>query len=224
MKSRRSTILSLAANRSERLIEAVSPSRPRARERLESIHSICALMVSASPSILPTAKLVSEEGRISNRTFPSEQTIHNSYREMLGIWRTAHRDLHLFTIPIDASVEEQLERSAHLFDHGAATVILEARRYIQELTRRNNALKSILHHDVPLSLSQRLEEVDNHVNCLVEWLHLAHNSGFIDAASNLRVTRSTPLGTLIMERRVVNAMHGLTELLATLSRASHQID
>ncbi|AXV16582.1 hypothetical protein CYG48_13325 [Neorhizobium sp. SOG26] len=214
MKSRKTPILQLAEKKSLELIEAVIEDRVRHRANLENVHHVCRALVSRATPLLPTAKLVSEEGLLRDRNFPSPQTIYNSYGQLLRIWRRAYHDLRNINSQDTVSPDQILNVSVMDFDEGSRAVIQELKRHLKEVIQRNNALKDILYREVPVRTDGASAEVGAAMDTLFDWLELVRDAGFWQGGG-LYVTRSTPIGTMIMEPFVLSELERLARIWRT---------
>jgi hypothetical protein len=214
VKSRRAPILQLADQISLELIKAVPEARVRNRVNLEEMHQVCRALVTRATPLLPTAQLVSEEGRGRDANFPSPQTIYNSYSQMLKIWRRAYHDLRNINSRDPATLDQILDASTPDFDEGSRAVIHELKRHLKEVIQRNNALKDILYREVPVRTEGMPAEVGTAMDALFDWLELVSGAGSAHEGG-LYVTRYTPLGTMIMEPFVLSELERLARIWRT---------
>ena len=177
MTSRKGSIIALAERKSALMLEAVPEERRRWRH-LAEVRGVCRALVERSKPLAPTAARVAEEGRNRSELFPAAQTLHNSYREMLSVWRKAYHDImHIDALdPVPLSELEKIDVST--LDQGTRFIVEELRQHIRELTQRCNALKEIIAEAVPVPADDLPDSSDKSIEMLCDWLDWAAESPF----------------------------------------------
>ncbi|TBD01847.1 hypothetical protein ELH24_21840 [Rhizobium ruizarguesonis] len=210
MVSRKGAIVSLADSKSEALI-GTRLEGSRARSNLEAIWRVCHSLVGARTPTLPTAPIVSERGAVKNPQFPTEQTIYNSYRAMLHIWRKAYYDiLNADADPPLATSEVEMIDTSHM-DSSSAFVVGRLKEIVFELTQRCNALKRIIDEAVPVPAGDLPEEATAIMEALAAWTRSMANGMFLLDEFGLKVSRRTPNGTRIMDADLFNNLSRFTD-------------
>ncbi|MDX8479056.1 hypothetical protein RFN28_11300 [Mesorhizobium sp. VK24D] len=199
MPSRIGSIIAIADKKSEGMLDAL-PDGSRAKSNVEGINGICRRLVMRKTPLLPTAKLVAEEGRKSNPHFPLERTIFNSYSKVIRIWKKAYHDIMNIDAdaPIDGNEVEKIDTS--VMDPSTGDLVDRLKEIIYELVQRNNVLKQIVDEGVPVPAGGLPEGVgaDEIMASLKDWLQTLANSGFELSDLGVRVSRKTPPGSRIM--------------------------
>jgi hypothetical protein len=190
---------------------------------MAGIRDICSSLISRATPIRPTAAIVSEEGKLRSRNFPSVQTIRNSYRDMTSIWRDAYRMLMAADLPSPVSVEDMDSIIRETADVGAAALLTEISRHMKELNQRNNVLKQLLHDHVPIDADRETTPSALSFEKIANWLSNARQSGLIDVDGDIRVTRLTPINTLIMDSVVVAELSTLIDALHSKDAIQHAL-
>lgn len=206
MISRKGSIISLANARSLTLLDAIPETRPRAKANLQALWAICQALVQRATPISPTAKVVSEEGRIRSPEFPSVQTIYNEYREFIAIWRRAFHDIRNIDAPDPIAVEELDAIDLTHMDHGPAAIIDVLRRVVKELRKQNDGLREIISSSVPVPADHLDRKADELIDSLGDWLVNVNKRGFEIDTISLKVSRRTPIGTAIMDADLFNEL------------------
>lgn len=212
MASRIGSIIAIAEKKSADILNGM-PDGSKAKSNVERINDICRSLLRRGTPLLPTAKLVSEEGRKNNPYFPREQTIFNSYGKVIRIWKKAYYDV--MNIDADAPMGEgDVERiDTSLMNPSTGDLVDRLKVIIVELTQRCNGLKQIIDEGVPVRSEGFPEgsDTDEIMMRLRAWLLLLHNSAFQLDEMGLRVSRKTPPGTRIMDDRLFSDLRTFTD-------------
>ncbi|MBY3273488.1 hypothetical protein HFO05_33725 [Rhizobium laguerreae] len=199
MATRIGSIIAIADRKSENLLDSL-PDESRAKSNIEAISGICRNLLQRRTPILPTAKLVSEEGRKHNPHFPLERTIYNSYQQPLRIWKKAYHDVMNIDAdpPIQADEVAKIDTSVMVPSIG--NLIDRLKEIVAEVTQRNNVLKKIIDDGVTVPANDESQSLDSDevVRALGTWLRDTENGPFKLDGTGLRVTGKTPPGTRIM--------------------------
>lgn len=210
--SRIGHIVQVADNRSAELIDTLPPGR--ARTNAELVHTICKTLVKRREPLLPSAALVSEEGRKANPHFPAEQTIYNSYASILRVWRKGYHDVMNINSdgPLATNQVGLIDTSG--MDVSSANIIDRLKEIVLELTQRNNALKQIIDKNVPVTEDNKLITTGDEeaVVAFGKWLRsLADNPAFQLDEIGLKVSRKTPIGTRIIDATLLYSLLSFTD-------------
>lgn len=208
--SRKGKIIAVANQFSAVLIRAAE-GRPRTAENLERIRAVCQALVQRATPLRPTAKTVSEEGRNRNPTFPAEQTIFNTYPEMVQTWRRAYEDILNIDAPDPVNLDELEKIDPSLYEVGSRAVIEVLVCQVREVTRRNNALKQLISESVPTPSDDLPSNADGVMSDLSAWLARMADSGFDLDDFGLKVTSRVRPGTLVMDAVLFNELKTLTD-------------
>ncbi|WP_245502782.1 hypothetical protein [Rhizobium ruizarguesonis] len=148
---------------------------------------------------------------MKNPQFPTEQTIYNSYRAMLHIWRKAYYDiLNADADPPLATSEVEMIDTSHM-DSSSAFVVGRLKEIVFELTQRCNALKRIIDEAVPVPAGDLPEEATAIMEALAAWTRSMANGMFLLDEFGLKVSRRTPNGTRIMDADLFNNLSRFTD-------------
>ncbi|WP_016736438.1 hypothetical protein [Rhizobium phaseoli] len=218
MASRIGTIIAIADRKSAVLLEAMSDGS-KAKANVEGIYGICRALVHRRTPLLPTAKLVAEEGRKSNPHFPLEQTIYNSYSKVLKIWRKAYYDV--MNIDADAPItQDQVANiDTSIMDASTQNIVDRLKAIISELTQRCNVLKQIIDDGVPVSADDIPETADEVMCRLGRWLRSLADGAFHLDEIALKVSRKTPVGTRIIDADLFNELMAFTDDYERIQKA-----
>lgn len=210
MPSRIGKIIAFAETTAASLHEGL-PQGSKAKSNIEAINGICRALLKRKTPILPTAKLVAEEGLKKNPYFPSERTIFNSYRMALRIWKKAYYDV--MNIDADPPVaEHEVERvDTSMMDPSMGNLVDRLKAIIRELTQRCNVLKRLVDESVTVHPYQGQDNVlvEDAMMRLSRWLQMIADSPFQLDEIGLRVGRKTPPGTRIMDRELFDRLGAL---------------
>ncbi|WDZ76212.1 hypothetical protein PWG15_16650 [Ensifer adhaerens] len=212
MASRIGAIIAIADRKSESLLESL-PDESRARSNIEGINGICRSLLQRRTPILPTAKVVSEEGRKHNPYFPLERTIYNSYQQPLRIWRKAYHDVMNIDADPAISVDEVAKIDTSVMTPSMSNLVDHLKAIVAEVTQRNNVLKKIIDEGVPVQAADAPEspDADEVMNALGIWLRDAVDGPFKLDEIGLRVTGKTPPGTRVMSATLFGALKKFTD-------------
>lgn len=157
----------------------------------------------------PTASTVAEEGGIQFPDFPSHQSIYNHYDAMLRIWRIAYRDIHNVAFEkarLKLNPIEEADIAA--LDSGTRANILRLQGLLNELQHRNNGLKEFIRENVPLKPDPEVDQTELVLEKLGDWLGQigSDKSGFLVDDLGIRVSRRTPVGTIVMEKALFDGL------------------
>lgn len=225
MVLRADTILQAASARAARYLEDLPARRgPKYRQNCQHISAICSSMLSLRPPRAPTCAAISEEGSIKFLRFPSEQTLHNSYRELVEIWREAYRELNNMgavrsrlgvtevnfirseLAPLDTTTRDNVILLQVLYKE-ACRRENDLRQFISEnIPYRDPGAETIMRSgDLPLAPDLRAE--------LAAWLARldSGSSGFDVDDLGVRITRRIKPGDLILSRRMVDALKAIAQ-------------
>ncbi len=212
MPSRIGSIIAIANKKSEGMLEALPDGR-KAKSNIEGINGICRALLMRKTPLLPTAKLVAEEGRKSNPHFPLERTIFNSYNKAIRIWKKAYHDIMNIDAdaPIDATEVEKIDTS--VMDPSTGDLVDRLKEIVCEMVQRCNVLKQIIDEGVPVPADGLPEGVgaDEIMMSLKSWLQTLANSGFELNDLGVKVSRKTPPGTRIMGGRLFEELRTFIE-------------
>lgn len=212
MPSRIGKIISTAEAKAASLHDAL-PDGSKAKSNFEGINGICRALLKRQTPILPTAKLVAEEGRKNNPHFPAEQTIFNSYNKALRIWKKAYHDV--MNIDADPPItENEIERiDTSLMNPSTGNLVDRLKAIIRELTQRCNVLKQIIDESVVAESPQEQQSImtDEVMMRLRNWLQMMADSAFQLDDIGIRVSRKTPPGTRIMDREFFEELRAFAD-------------
>ncbi len=212
MASRKGAIIQIAEKSSELIIEALPPERAVAKANYQKIAAVCRALVSRQKTPhFPTAVLVAEEGGTADAEFPSARTIHNAYADMMRIWKRAYHDITNIMANDAISLDEL--PSVDLSDADANTkhVFDELYRHLREVHQRNNALKKLITDSVPVDADQIPAASGRIIDALEWWLNWVRSGLFTLDEDGLKVSRKSPIGTVIMDAEMLNDMQTLVE-------------
>lgn len=212
MASRIGAIIAIADRKSESLLESL-PDESRARSNIQGINGICRSLLQRRTPILPTAKIVSEEGRKHNPHFPLERTIYNSYQQPLRIWKKAYHDVMNIDADPALSADEVAKIDTSVMTPSIGNLVDRLKEIVAEVTQRNNVLKKIIDEGVPVQADDEQQSLDPDevVNALGIWLRDALDGPFKLDEIGLRVTGKTPPGTRVMSATLFGALKKFTE-------------
>lgn len=212
MASRIGSIIVIADKKSAAMLEAL-PNGSKAKSNIEGINGICRALLKRRTPLLPTAKLVSEEGRKNNPHFPLERTIFNSYNKVIRIWKKAYYDV--MNIDADAPIteDEVVRIDTSLMEPSTGNLVDRLKAIVVELTQRCNGLKQIIDEGVPIPSDDFPEGIvtDEIMTRLRDWLLALSDSAFALDDMGVKVSRKTPPGTKIMDRRLYDDLGNFTE-------------
>ncbi len=216
--SRKAKIIALANQKSAFLIREADDGSRRA-ENLEHIAAICQAFVQRAPPIRPSAKAVSEEGKNKTSLFPAEQTIFNSYPEIIQIWRKAYADIMNIDAPEPIPLEALDEIDPSQFEPGSQAVMEALICQVREVTRRNNALKQLISESIPTPADSIPGDAAGTMKRLSGWLSRMLDSSFSLDDQGLKVTSRSRPGTIVMESELFNELRTLADDYEVTRRA-----
>lgn len=212
MASRIGSIIAIADMKAAVMLEGL-PDGSKAKSNIEGINGICRALLKRKTPLLPTARLVSEEGRKNNPHFPLERTIFNSYNKIIRIWKKAYHDV--MNIDADAPITTyEVERiDTSVMDPSTGNLVDRLKEIVFELTQRCNVLKQIIDEGVPVPSDSLPAGVgtDEIMTRLRAWLLALSDSLFQLDDLGLKVSRKTPPGTRIMDGRLLDELRTFTE-------------
>lgn len=212
-QSRSRFLINEAESRTQEMLNSVPPSRARFRLQVQRIGEVCKLLVSSKPAMPPTASRVAEEGALRFEGFPSEQTLYNSYRELLQIWKAAFD--RMMNASKDLAPDAILESELESIDAGTRVQIRHLEEAFKRLTSENRRLRQIVKENVEV----RLDTPDRDVP-LVEfsedlrrWLtRLEKNDSVFEIdKAGVKSGRHCRPGTLILPRDLLFALTSLVK-------------
>lgn len=216
MVSRIRQLIIAAEQHSAAIVESL-PGGSTARASADGVNTICRSLVARKTPMRPTAGVVAEEGRKLNPTFPSERTIYNSYHQILRIWRLAYRDVMNIEYGPPLAAADVANIDTSLMEASVGNIVDRLKIIIFELTQRNNVLKQIIDSKSQNSISPSSSDVAEIMQRFGTWLReLADNKAFELDELALKVTRRTPVGTRIIDARL------LETLLAFADKFNHE--
>ncbi|MBB2811623.1 hypothetical protein G6L46_16320 [Agrobacterium rhizogenes] len=212
MATRIGAIIAIADRKAETLLESL-PDQSRARSNIQGINGICRSLLQRRTPILPTAKVVSEEGRKHNPHFPLERTIYNSYQQPLRIWRKAYHDVMNMDADPGMSADEVAKIDTSVMTPSIGNLVDHLKAIVAEVTQRNNVLKKIIDEGVPVRSADAPEppDADEVMNALGIWLRDVADGPFKLDEIGLRVTGKTPPGTRVMSATLFGALRKFTD-------------
>lgn len=219
MTSRIGGIVQDAQLKSSALIDRI-PVGSKRRSAATAINAICSQLVKRRTPICPTAKLVSEEGHKSDQLFPQPQTIHNSYSEILNVWKDAYRQV--MNINIDQPVRSDLisKIDTSQMDIATGNIVEHLKAVIADLNNRCNTLKQIVEAGIPVDVGQAKGTPSDAVFKQVkEWLNGVGDGYFVLDEIGIRTTRKTPIGAKLMDRRLYDQLVELVNEFLRVNRA-----
>lgn len=148
-----SRITKLVEDGKRRSGELTSSLPERGSKRLvthERIVEVCARLVTASPAREPTAPAVSEFGRTLFKDFPRGQSLLNSYRDELRIWRDVYRDVTSASLPKTRGSEHADNDPDSVPDFGSEARIKLLTASLHEARLENDRLKKLIQETIPL--------------------------------------------------------------------------
>lgn len=212
MVSRIGAIIAIADQKSGDMLDGLVDGS-KAKFNNERIRDLCRALVKRSTPLLPTAKLISEEGRTNDPGLPSEQTIFNAYPKMLRIWKKAYYDIKNIDAdpPLTAVDVDKIDTS--LMNPSTGNIVDRLKAIIAELVQRNNGLTQIIDEGIALRSDEFPSDpkFDGTVMRLGAWLRSVTLQGFALDERSLKVDRKTPPGTRIMDGRLMRDLQTLVE-------------
>lgn len=168
-----------------------------------AIDRICRAYVMQRAEVLkPTALAVAGELGMP------VQTIYNNvaYNGIVRIWVQAYIDLNDVGAGSLKSREDQI-KSADLssMDMGTRHTFQLLQQINEELKRENRMLRKLREQETPLQTEETNSDL---LISLDEWACDARDFGFALDDKALRVTSNTPPGTIVMPRRLFDALSG----------------
>lgn len=212
MASRIRSIIAIADMKTEALVEAL-PEDSKVRRNTEGIGTICKALLERRTPLVPTAGLVSEEGKKHNPHFPSEQTIYNSYRSVLQTWKKAYYDVMNIDADPDVTLGEVSKIDTSLMNPATGDLVDRLKAIIIEVNQRCNVLKRIIDEGVPVRSEDgtNLDQADDAIGDLTLWLSSLPGTSFEIDDYGLKVSRRTPPGTRIMDARLLGKLRVFAE-------------
>ncbi len=214
MTTRIGAIIQDAQLRSSGVIDLI-PFGSKKRAAAVGINAVCSQLVKRRTPICPTAKLVSEEGLKNHPLFPQPQTLHNSYCEILNIWKDAYRRVMNINIdqPVSSDLISKIDTST--MDIATGNMVEHLKAVVADLTRRCNTLKQIIDDSIPIEVGQpEGAPPDSVIIKLKEWLDGVGNRYLVLDEVGLRTTRKTPFGAKLMDRELYDQLvHVVNEFL-----------
>lgn len=217
MTSRRASIIAIANTESRLEMDARSKS-PEIVANLEAIRVICEQLVMKPHPCRPTAPLVAEIGAIRRVSFPGKQTLWNSYRKMLQLWRRAYVSI----LDIDAiglGRDDDLDKiDVTKFDVGARGLIQDLIVRLKEMRRQRDGFAASLSKVVPTPAGSLPQNADQAVRKLKAWTEKMRSGVFDLDDIGLRVSRKTATRTVIMEADTFNELCTLLDDYIVMSK------
>lgn len=144
--------IAAASKHSESWINSIPESLVKRRRNADRISAICQELVNARPTQDPTSSRVAEAGGVRYGDFPKPQTLLNSYRPLLKIWRDAYQRVLDISAPIPRLPGEAPEiddRDMIEIDSGLRARINLLVQLNKEQLATINRLKNIISESVP---------------------------------------------------------------------------
>lgn len=220
MASRIAIILRIADESAAALIDYMKDGT-RAKSNTEAISTICRALVQRKTPLLPTAKLVSEEGSKNNPHFPSERTIFNSYSRILKVWKKTYYDVMNINSDGALPISGVGDIDTSQMNNSTADLVDRLKAIVGELTQRCNALKKIIDEQTP----PQAAEIDDGMNFdqavanLERWLLTLYDGPFQVDENGVQVSRRTPPGTRIMSSALLLELRSFTDSYSRLRSA-----
>lgn len=222
--SRISRIILSAEKRVAEILDAM-PSE-QARRSAESINAICIALVKRRTPIMPTALVVSEEGKNKSPSFPSHQTIYNKYSKVLKVWRDTYHDIVNIDGEAPLSGDDIQRIDTTKMEVGTANIVDRLKAIVFEVNQRNNVLKQIIDNLTPAraGVSPIVLDHEEIIGKLGNWIReLADNKAFQLDEFALKVTRRTPPSTRIIDAELLDELIAFTTAFKTASEARRSI-
>lgn len=183
------------------------PLGSKKRAAAVGINAVCSQLVKRRTPICPTAKLVSEEGLKTHALFPQPQTIHNTYREILNVWKDAYRRVMNINVDRPINVDHISKIDTSTMDIATGNMVEHLKVVISDLTRRCNTLKQIIDDGILVDVGQpQFAPPYIVVSRLKEWLDSVGGGHLIVDEIGIRTTRKTPVGTKVMDRELYDRL------------------
>jgi hypothetical protein len=212
MPSRIGSIIVIADTKSKAMLDAF-PDGSKMKSNNEAIIDICRALVSRRTPLLPTAKLVSEEGGKTNPHFPLERTIFNSYNKAIRIWKKAYYDVMNINADSPLAVNDVERIDTSVMNSPTADLVDRLKEIVSETTQRCNVLKQIIDEGVPVPGHGLMAGIDTDeiMTDLRDWLQGLSTSAFQLDDFGVKVSRKTPPGTKIMDGRLFDGLRTFTD-------------
>lgn len=212
MVSRIGAIVAIADQKSSDMLDGLVDGS-KTKFNNERIRDLCRALVKRSTPWLPTAKLISEEGRRNDPHFPSEQTIFNAYPKMLKIWKKAYYDIMNIDADPPLAAVDVGKIDTSLMSPSTGNIVDRLKAIVAELVQRNNGLIQIIDEGIALRSDEFPSDpkFDGTVTRLGAWLRSVTLQGFVLDEKSLKVGRKTPVGTRIMDGRLMRDLETLVE-------------
>ncbi|MFL0690713.1 MAG: hypothetical protein ACJLUP_00815 [Agrobacterium tumefaciens] len=203
MASRKGTILELAERSSITLIESLPSERAVAKRNYRKIADVCRLLLSSRKTpYVPTAALVAETGATlggGDPAFPSERTIYNTYSDMIRIWKRAFDDLTNIMADDPLTLKDLESIDLGGVDANTRAVFDELYRILREQRQRIAGLKKLITDNVKVDADAIPSTSGRAMESLEYWIGTLKLGLFTIDEDGVKVSRKTPIGTLILE-------------------------
>lgn len=222
--SRTGRIILAAEKRVAEILDAMPTEK--ARRSAEGVNAICIALVKRRTPMMPTALVVSEEGRNQSPRFPAHQTIYNKYSKILKVWRDAYYDVVNIDGEAPLSGDDIQRIDTTKMEVGTANIVDRLKAIVFEVNQRNNVLKQIIDNLTPAhaGVSPIILEHEEIIGKLGKWIRqLADNKAFQLDEFALKVTRRTPPSTRIIDAELLDELLSFTTAFETASEARRSI-
>ncbi|MGO6943693.1 hypothetical protein [Rhizobium johnstonii] len=215
MASRKGTILELAERSSVTLIDSLPTERAVAKTNYRKIADVCRVLLSSRKTpYVPTAALVAETGASlggGDPAFPSERTIYNTYSEMIRIWKRAFDDLTNIMADDPLTFEDLESIDLGGVDANTRAVFDELFRIIREQRQRIAGLKKLISDSVKVDADAIPSTSGRAIESLDYWISTLKLGLFTIDEEGVKVSRKTPIGTLILDANTLAELDTLTD-------------
>lgn len=219
MVSRKAAMIALATSKAAKLAERHAEGS-RSRYNEERISTICRALLQRKSPVKPTASLVAERGGIEDEDFPELQTIYNSYREVLAVWRKAYFDIRNVDAEDPIGLDDVRKIDTSVMDSSTAAVVEQLKAIVLELVQRVNVLKKFQDDAVTTPAHGVVQELDADriIGRLRDWLATVADGFDLDEIG-LRVSRKNIVGSRIMRRDLFDELVTFVEDYGRIRRA-----
>jgi hypothetical protein len=225
MASRKGTVLELAERSSVTLIESLPNERAVAKTNYRKIADVCRVLLSSKKTpYIPTAALVAETGASmggGDPAFPSERTIYNKYSDMLRIWKRAFDDLTNIMVDDPLTFEDLESIDLGNVDANTRAVFNALLRIIREQRQRIAALKKLITDNVKVDADSIPSTSGRAIESLNYWIGTLKLGLFTVDNDGVKVSRKTPIGTLIMDAATLAELETLIEDFKSAEKRRH---
>ncbi|KQV73283.1 hypothetical protein ASC90_07765 [Rhizobium sp. Root1220] len=197
------------------LIESLPIERAVAKANYRKIADVCRVLLSSRKTpYIPTAALVAETGATmggGDPAFPSERTIYNTYPEMLRIWKRAFDDLTNIMADDPLTFDDLESIDLGGVDANTRAVFDELFRIIREQRQRIAGLKKLITDNVKVDADAIPSTSGRAIESLDYWIGILKLGLFTVDDDGVKVSRKTPIGTLILDASTLAELETLIE-------------